>query len=108
MNPDLPQNKRLSGHRSLSSWLGIGTAAVLLGFTLALGLSCLVLRLSPGRLEPFNAKHQLGMWSIGLLWSFILALSILFPSGRRAWGILLSANLAIYGLFLLSQFISRI
>jgi len=91
------------GHRSPRDWLGIMSAALLLGFPLALALSGLLLTLTPGGFHAFDAKHQLGMWSIGLFWNLILALSVLFPNGRRAWAGLLLATLLAYGLLFLTK-----
>lgn len=84
---------------SPNAWLGKALAGSLLGLPLALGLSGLVGWLTPGALAPFNAKHQLLMWSIGLFWMLILAGCFLFRDGRRAWLWLGAATLGCHALF---------
>lgn len=99
MNP--PPSVRPCPHAPLSprDWLGKSSAGALLGFTLALALGGLLDLLTPGAVAPYNAKHQLIMWSMGLFWPVILALCFLFRDGRRAWLWLAAANLVAYGLF---------
>lgn len=83
---------------SPTNWFGKASAGLLLGFSLSLALSGLLAWLVPGPLQPFNGKHQLAMWSIGLFWNLVLAACFLFRDGKRAWLWLGLANVVSYGL----------
>lgn len=99
MNHPPPVRPCLRVPLSPSDWFGKVSAGALLGFTLALALGGLLDLLTPGAVAPYNAKHQLIMWSMGLFWPAILALCFLFRNGRRAWLWLAAANLLAYAMY---------
>jgi len=83
---------------SLGRWVSILSAGLVLGFPLALALSGLLVALLPGGFVRYDAKHQLGMWSMGLFWSVVLCLTVWARRGHRAWLWLLAANVFVFAL----------
>ncbi|MGF7151997.1 hypothetical protein FHS96_005665 [Sphingomonas zeicaulis] len=80
--------------QSLTSrdWLGKATAAVVLGFTLTLALTCTFCVLFSHGDSHFTAQGQLAMWLASPIWCLILGLCFLFRSSVRAWIWLATAN----------------
>ncbi|MGF7156257.1 hypothetical protein [Novosphingobium gossypii] len=77
-------------------WFGKTSAALVLGFTLALALSGLF-RWATGYGDAYySSKGQLGMWVMALTWPLILSFVFLFRSSLRAWLWLALANLAAW------------
>lgn len=78
-------------------WLAKTLALVLLGFTLAVGVSGL-LNLAIVTM-PLDARGQLAMWSLPPVWFSVLGFGFLFGSGLRAWLWLGAANALVFGLW---------
>ena len=85
-------------------WLSKSSAGLLLGFTLSLGLSGLLLRYGFGDIAVFSVQGQLLMWSISPPWLLIFSLSFLFRSGLNAWLYLLLGNAVVWALVFSSAF----
>ncbi|ABC23114.1 hypothetical protein [Rhodospirillum rubrum] len=64
-------------------WLSKILAGTLLGFTLALGCSGLLVLALPQL--PLPVKAQLAMWVVMPLWLGVLSGCFAFRDGRRAW-----------------------
>lgn len=80
-------------------WFGKVSAAVVLGFTLALALTCAFgAALSEGD-GYFTAQGQVAMWLTAPLWCLVLGFCFFFRSGAQAWGWLASANLPAWALY---------
>lgn len=76
-------------------WIAKTLAGVLLGLTLAFGLSGLLsLALQPMALP---ARGQLVMWSVAPVWLGVCSGVYFFTSGLRAWLWLGAANLLTFG-----------
>lgn len=85
-------------------WLSKTLAGILLGFSTALGFSGLFLLLAFDMNS--NARAQLAMWLLSLIWLTILGTVYLFRSGVRAWTGLGLLNLLIYLIFILFKSLS--
>lgn len=89
-------------NKSLSSrdWFGKASAGLILGLTIALGVSGLLSRALGISETYFSLKGQFTMWMIAPVWAGILSLCFLFRSGARAWAMLGTACALIWvGLF---------
>lgn len=73
-------------------------AGTLLGFALALAVSALFARYTPGGPAAPN-KFQFVMWLISLVWLPILGGVYLFRDARQAWRWLGGANLLAYAAY---------
>ena len=81
---------------SSRDWFGKVSAAAVLGFLLALGISGLF-RIAAYAGQPFcSTAGQFSMWIISPVWALALSLCFLFRSGLRAWAWLLAANFAVW------------
>lgn len=91
--------KKDADHAELTSrdWLSKVTAAVLLGFTASVAITCLFNLVADVRDSFFDARGQIAMWAVAPLWTSILGFCFLFRSGRRAWCWLACANLLLWG-----------
>jgi hypothetical protein len=70
---------KISGH-----WTGKTTAGIVCGFTLALALSGLLVRLAPGS-SGDATKAETAMLSVPLVWTAVFSAAYLFRTGLRAW-----------------------
>lgn len=82
-------------------WFGKVSAALPLGFTLALGSSGLLAWALGVNDTYFSMKGQLTMWSIAPVWAAVVSFCFLFRSAARAWGWLGVANVLVWTLLLL-------
>lgn len=80
-------------------WLAKTLAGTLLGFTLAMGCSGLLLA-ALGSFPP-PQRAQFAMWLVVPVWFGVLAACYALRSGLRAWLWLVGANLLVYGLLAL-------
>jgi hypothetical protein len=80
-------------------WFGKVSAATLLGFTLALALTCTFAAIFSDGDGYFTAQGQLAMWLVSPIWCLILGLCFLFRSGARAWGWLALANVVAWAAY---------
>lgn len=82
---------------SSRDWFGKASAALILGFLLALGSAGLFRTL--GGLEDayFSTKGQFSMWLMAPVWALILSFCFFFRSGTRAWLWLAGANVVLWG-----------
>lgn len=81
---------------SHSGWLGQGLAGLILGFTLALGVSKLFMLMTPEMVQ--TARVQLAMWMVMPVWLTVFAISFLWRRALHAWVMLGILNLAVFGL----------
>jgi len=80
-------------------WLGKVSAAFVLGFPLALALTCTFTALFSKGDSYFSAQGQIAMWLMSPIWCALLSFCFLFRSTARAWGWLAMANLIIWALY---------
>lgn len=80
-------------------WFGKVSAATVLGFTLAIALTCSFAAIFSEGDGYFTAQGQLAMWLVSPIWCTLLGLCFFFRSGARAWGWLALANLAAWALY---------
>lgn len=78
-------------------WWRKSIAGVVLGFTLALGISGLFAWLGPGGIAAPD-KTQFVMWSIAPLWMTVLSSVFLFRTGNQALLLLVGTNMVVYTL----------
>ena len=82
-----------------ADWFGKASAALVLGFTLSIAVTCLFLAIfSPGDAYVM-AQGQLAMWMVAPLWSLILSFCFFFRTSLRAWGWLTAANLLAWAVY---------
>lgn len=86
---------------SSSDWFGKASAAMVLGFLLALGAAGLFRTLAGIDDAYFSTKGQFSMWMMAPIWALILSLCFFFRSGARAWTWLAAANVVLWGLIAL-------
>lgn len=79
------------------NWFGKLSAALVLGFTLTIGLTGLLLHYGFGHVGIFSSHGQFLMWLVSPIWLSILSFCFLFRTGLHAWIYLLSANALIWG-----------
>jgi hypothetical protein len=84
---------------SSRDWFGKVSAAFVLGFTLALALSCMFGAVFSRGDAWFSAQGQIAMWLMSPIWCGLLSLCFLFRSTARAWGWLATANLLAWALY---------
>ena len=83
------------------NWFGKAAAGVILGLTLALGLSGLF-RISGGVDEAFfSTRGQVGMWMMAPIWALTISFVFLVRTPLRAWGWLTLVNLLVWGFIVL-------
>lgn len=82
-------------------WVAKILAGTLLGFTLAIGCSGLLVALTPDMAKVIQG--QLAMWLVMPVWLTVLGLVFLFASGWRAWLWLGAANLLVFAALLLTR-----
>lgn len=80
-------------------WFGKVSAAVILGFTLTLALTCTFSALFSTGNAYFSPQGQIAMWLVSPIWCALLAFCFLFRSPARAWGWLAVANLLAWALY---------
>lgn len=83
---------------SSRNWFSRAAAGLILGYTLAIGLSGLVAWFTPGGIAAGGGKLQFVMWITAPVWAAILSFCFLFRTGLRAWAWLGLANLIIFAL----------
>lgn len=81
---------------SNKQWLAKLSAAVLLGFTLTIALTGLLMDFVFGPVAVFSIHGQFLMWMIAPVWVAILSSCFIFRSGLRAWLYLGAANLLLW------------
>lgn len=86
-------------------WWSKSLAGIFPALTLSYGLVALFAWYGPGGIDAAN-KVQVNMWLITPIWLTIFSLVYLFPTGRKAWGWLLAANVLVFGLFALLRGLS--
>ncbi len=82
-------------------WLAKSLAGGLLGFSLAMGCSGLLLAACASL--PPGTRAQLAMWLVTPVWLGVLSSCYFFRSGLRAWLWLGGANLLVFGLLFLAR-----
>ncbi len=87
------------GDLASRDWFGKSSAAVVLGFTLAIALTCTFAVLFSDGDSYLMAQGQLAMWLISPIWCLILGFCFLFRSGPQAWARLGAANLVAWVLY---------
>lgn len=87
------------------NWFGKVSAAVVLGFTLTLALTCTFAVLFSRGDSYFTAQGQMAMWLVSPIWCLILSLCFLFRSGARAWGWLAVANVVAWAAYVGARFV---
>lgn len=87
-------------------WFGKASAALVLGFTLALALTCTFRTLFSAGDPFFNAQGQIAMWLMAPAWGATLSLCFLFRSGLRAWGWLAGMNALAWALYALARLLT--
>ncbi|RYE70319.1 MAG: hypothetical protein EOP17_01085 [Rhizobiaceae bacterium] len=93
-----------SGELTSRGWFGKASAAAVLGFTLALALTCTFSVLFANGDSYFTAQGQMAMWLMSPTWSLILGLCFFFRSGRSAWSWLAVANLLAWAVYAAARF----
>lgn len=93
--PEAPRPNDLTSR----DWLGKSSAGLILGLTLAIGLTGLFAWFWPGGLMHSSAKTQMNMWLVAPIWTGVLSFCFLFRSSLRAWLWLGGANLLTWGLY---------
>jgi len=88
-----------------SNWFGKVSAAVVLGFTLTLALTCTFAVLFSRGDSYFTAQGQIAMWLVSPIWCLILSLCFLFRSGARAWSWLAVANVIAWSAYVAARFV---
>jgi len=94
-------------HGELTSrdWFGKTSAAVVLGFTLTLALTCLFGAVFAKGDAYFSPQGQMAMWLFSPVWCLILSLCFLFRSGARAWAWLAAANILAWALYAVARLV---
>ncbi|MFT3964561.1 MAG: hypothetical protein QM690_01605 [Sphingobium sp.] len=92
-------------HHELTSrdWFGKASAAVVLGFTLTLALTCTFGAIFAKGDAYFSPQGQVAMWLVSPVWCSILSFCFLFRSGARAWGWLGVANIFAWALYAVAR-----
>lgn len=80
-------------------WFGKVSAAVVLGFTLTIALTCTFAKIFSHGDSYFTAQGQMAMWLVSPIWCLILSFCFLFHSGARAWGWLALANVVAWAAY---------
>lgn len=80
-------------------WFGKLSAALVLGFTLAVALTCAFEALFSGGNAYFSAQGQIAMWLISPIWCALLSFCFLFRSTARAWTWLAVANVLAWAAY---------
>ena len=93
------------GELSSRGWFGKASAAVPLGFTLALALTCTFAVVFSTGDSYFTAQGQMAMWLMSPIWSLILGFCFFFRSGKSAWAWLAAANMLAWGLYAAVRFV---
>lgn len=86
------------------NWFAKVAVAAIFGFLLAIGVEGLILRVAFGDIFIFSTKGQFLMWLTAPIWLAVLSLSFLFRSGFEAALKLGIANVMVWGLVYVSQF----
>lgn len=84
---------------SSRDWFGKVSAAFVLGFTLALALTCTFRILFSSGDAYFSAQGQVAMWMMSPIWCALLSFCFLFRSTAHAWAWLAMANLLAWALY---------
>lgn len=87
------------GELTSRDWFGKASAAVVLGFTLTLALTCTFAALFSKGDSYFSAQGQMAMWLVSPIWCLILSFCFLFRSTARAWAWLAAANILAWALY---------
>lgn len=93
------------GELTSRDWFGKASAAVVLGFTLTLALTCTFGAILAKGDAYFSPQGQMAMWLVSPIWCLILSLCFLFRSGARAWGWLAAANIVAWALYAGARFV---
>lgn len=86
---------------SSQDWFGKTSAALVLGFLLALGAAGLFRTLNGIDDAFFSTKGQLAMWMMAPVWALVLSLCFFFRSTLHAWGWLAAINAVLWGVIAL-------
>lgn len=86
-------------------WFGKASAAVVLGFTLTLALTCTFAVLFSRGDSYFTPQGQMAMWLVSPIWALILSFCFLFRSGARAWAWLALANVAAWAVYVAARIV---
>ncbi len=81
---------------SSENWLGKVCAAIVLGFTLTIGLTGLLLHYGFGQVGIFSTEGQFLMWLMCPIWLSILSACFLFRTSLHAWFYLTAANFTVW------------
>ncbi|MBB6523606.1 hypothetical protein [Pseudoteredinibacter isoporae] len=81
---------------SNKQWLAKLSAAIILGFTLTIALTGLLMEFVFGPVAVFSVQGQFLMWIIAPIWVLILSSCFVFRSGLQAWLYLGAANFLIW------------
>ena len=92
----------LKRRRIRPDWWSKTFAGALLGLSLAFLASGLFLKTATIQID--SAKAQLAMWMVIPVWMGVFSTAYLFVDGKRAWWWLGSANLLLFGAYLLAGF----
>ena len=84
-----------------TGWLGKASAGIILGFTLALGISGLFMWITSSGLMAGSGKTQFAMWLVAPIWAGIASFCFLFRSGFTAWLWLGAVNIGVFALLFL-------
>ena len=83
---------------SSRDWFGKASAALILGFLLALGTAGLFRILGSVEDAFMSTKGQVAMWMMAPVWALVLSLCFFFRSGVHAWGWLAAANAVLWSM----------
>ena len=86
-------------------WFGKASAAVTLGFTLTLALTCTFAALFSDGDSVYTAQGQIAQWLIAPIWCLILGFCFLFRSTARAWAWLAVANIPAWAFYVAARLI---
>jgi hypothetical protein len=92
------------GELTSRGWFGKASAAAVLGFTLALALTCTFSALFSTGDSYFTAQGQMAMWLMSPIWSLVLGFCFYFRSGLGAWSWLAAANLLAWAIYAAVRF----
>lgn len=81
------------------NWFGKASAALILGFTFSIAITCLFALLFSEGDTYLSAQGQVAMWMMAPLWSLILSFCFFFRTPLRAWSWLFAANIVAWALY---------
>ncbi len=90
-----------AGKLTSKDWFGKVSAALVLGFTLAIAMTCTFSAVFSSGGSYFSAQGQMAMWLVSPVWCLILGLCFLFRSTARAWAVLGAVNVVAWAIYAL-------